>query len=229
MKAVVYCGTRNLYSDMVTAAKSLLIHSDVERVYFLIEDDDFPHPLPSCILTINVAGQTWFTPGGPNYWRKWTWMVLMRMALPKILDEDIVLSLDVDTIVEKDISALWDIDLAGYYVAAAREPLKSHDKLYVNCGVALFNLKLLRESGACDAMIEALNTREFTFAEQDAVAELWQGKIKTISAEYNNCDFTEYVAEERARIRHYAFNQSWRSLPEVRRYQMIPWEEICTT
>lgn len=46
MKAAVYCGTRNLYRQMITAAKSLLIHSDVDKIYFLIEDDDFPYSLP---------------------------------------------------------------------------------------------------------------------------------------------------------------------------------------
>lgn len=228
MKAAVYCGTRNLYEDMVTAAKSLLINSDAERVYFLIEDDEFPYEIPDCIRTINVSRQEFFRRTGPNYYRKWTWMVLMRVALPHILEEDVVLSLDVDTIVERDISALWDIDLAGYYVAAAREPLKSSGRLYVNMGVALFNLRLLRESGACDAMIEALNTRAFEFAEQDAAAELWEGKIKILPGEYNACDFTEW--NDVPRIRHFAFCRNWNTLDEVRKYRAIPWEDIrCDT
>jgi len=46
MRAAVYCGTRNLYKNMVIAAKSLLIHSNVEKIYFLIEDDIFPYEVP---------------------------------------------------------------------------------------------------------------------------------------------------------------------------------------
>ena len=46
MRAAVYCGTRNLYKNMITAAKSLLIHSNVEKIYFLIEDDIFPYEIP---------------------------------------------------------------------------------------------------------------------------------------------------------------------------------------
>ena len=39
MKAAVYAGTRNVYEDMIPSMKSLLIHSDVNKVYFLIEDN----------------------------------------------------------------------------------------------------------------------------------------------------------------------------------------------
>ena len=70
MKAAVYCGTRNLYADMVTAAKSLLHNTDVDKVYFLIEDDIFTHELPPQIETINVSDQTYFSKDSPNY-NKW--------------------------------------------------------------------------------------------------------------------------------------------------------------
>ena len=33
-KIVVYAGTRNVYGNMVTAAKSLLCHTRVDRVWF---------------------------------------------------------------------------------------------------------------------------------------------------------------------------------------------------
>lgn len=39
MRAAAYSGTRNIYDKMLTAAKSLLMHSNVEKIYFLIEDD----------------------------------------------------------------------------------------------------------------------------------------------------------------------------------------------
>lgn len=60
MRAAVYCGTRNLYSDMVTAAKSLIHNSNVEKVFLIIEDDTFPEPLPSIVDTINVSNQSHF-------------------------------------------------------------------------------------------------------------------------------------------------------------------------
>ena len=41
-RVAVYMGTRNYYDMMVIAAKSLLSHTRMDRVWFLIEDDEFP-------------------------------------------------------------------------------------------------------------------------------------------------------------------------------------------
>ena len=67
MKAAVYAGTRNIYNRMLAPAKSLLIHSDVDKIYFLIEDDTFPYDLPKEIECINVSEQPWFKNDGPNF------------------------------------------------------------------------------------------------------------------------------------------------------------------
>lgn len=56
MRAAVYSGTRNIYDKMLTASKSLLMHSNVEKIYFLIEDDQFPYELPKEIECINISG-----------------------------------------------------------------------------------------------------------------------------------------------------------------------------
>jgi hypothetical protein len=40
---------------MVHAAKSLLMYSNVEKIYFLIEDDEFPYELPPEIECKNVS------------------------------------------------------------------------------------------------------------------------------------------------------------------------------
>ena len=125
MKAAVYCGTRNTYDDMLPAIKSLVSHSDVDKIYLLIEDDVFPHELPDYVETINVSGQEYFTKDGPNYNNGWTYMVLMRAALHRVfLEHDTILSLDIDTIVAKDIFELWDYDIEDCYLAAVKEPHK---------------------------------------------------------------------------------------------------------
>ena len=38
-RVAVYMGTRNVYRQMAAACKSLLYHTRVDRVWFLIEDD----------------------------------------------------------------------------------------------------------------------------------------------------------------------------------------------
>ena len=44
-KVAVYAGTRNVYHNMAVAAKSLLCHTQMDRVWILIEDDEVPEEL----------------------------------------------------------------------------------------------------------------------------------------------------------------------------------------
>ena len=226
MKAAVYCGTRNVYRDMTPAAKSLLRHSDVEKIYFLIEDGSFPEPLPSCIETIDVSSQRWIHPDGPNAGRRWTWMSLVRAALPYILpDLDRVLNLDNDTIVTGDVSWLWDLDLDGHYFAGVREPGKSIRHAYINYGVSVHNLRLLRESGKCAEIIRALNTKRYDCPMQDSMYELCGGRVKLLDGAYNVSDYTQSPTEA-PRILHFAADPGWEFREDVELWRRTPWSEV---
>ena len=86
MKYAVYSGTRNLYDQMPWAAKSLIANSSVDKVYFLIEDDEFPHELPDIIECVNVreyALKT-FPETGANANTHFTRMALVRCCYPEL-------------------------------------------------------------------------------------------------------------------------------------------------
>ena len=223
MKAAVYCGTRNVYADMMPAMKSLLINSDVDKIYLLIEDDEFPYELPDCVETINVSNQLYFDHNSPNYKNGWTWMVLMRAALHRIFDFDRVLSLDIDTIVAKDISELWDLPIDDYYLAGVREPHKSNNRLYINAGVMLLNLETLRD-GKGDEIISALNTKRYPYNEQDCINELCQGGIYKMPSDYNASNWTEPTTTPK--IQHFAAIQRWQNHPLVEMYRNKTWTDI---
>lgn len=225
-RTAVYCGTRNLYSDMITAAKSLLIHSNVEEIYFLIEDDTFPYKLPPYIKTINISNQSYFVSNGPNYNSPWTYMVLIRSTLSKIFpDLDTVLSLDVDTIVNENISDLWDLDLSDYYLAAAKEPCKCiNDFISINMGVVLFNLKRMRKID--DAIIYSLNHKYYDYNEQDCISEFCQGGILELSPDYNISNWVELEAARHRKIMHFAAVKDWQNNPLVKKYAAISFDEI---
>lgn len=219
MKVAVYCGTRNLYADMIPAYNSLIKNSDVDKVYLLIEDDTFPYPLPECVETINVSNQDFFPEDSPNYKNGWTYMVLMRAALHRVFPNlDRILSLDVDTIVAKDISELWDLPIDDYYLAGAKEPHKSGYGLYINAGVMLMNLAKLRD-GMGDSIINALNARRFIFNEQDCINEKCFGKIYEMSSEYNANDYTLPCTSPK--IVHFAANPRYRNHPLVQMYRDV--------
>lgn len=218
MKAAVYSGTRNLYKSMVAAAKSLLIHSDVEKIYFLIEDDQFPYELPSEIECINVSNQTFFNKNGPNYKTSWTYMALMKAAYSKIFPQlDTILSLDVDTIINENISDLWNIDISKYYIAAVKEPQKSYgDFIYINIGVALFNLKKIRNDKKDDEIIHLLNSIKLNYPEQDCINILCQNYIYPLSPNYNITNYT--IGATHKKIIHYAAVKNWQDLPLFQKY-----------
>ena len=226
LRHAAYCATRNLYGHMEMAAKSLVANTDVDKVHFIIEDAEFPRPLPDIIECHDVSGQEWFDREGPNVQQHWTWMVLMRAALCHVLpDVDRVLSLDCDTIVHGDATGVWDLPIDGCYYAAVTERHKSQGGLqYGNFGVTLFNLEKLRD-GKADECISVINSRKYTWPEQDVCNYLCQGRILEMPRIYNDMAFNGPTEEPL--ITHYAGqpNDSWTTEREPTRYREMTWDE----
>lgn len=218
-KIAVYSATRNYYPMLVPAVNSLVINSSVDKIYILAEDDELPCRFrdSSKIEVINVSDQTFFPKDGPNYKSFFTYMAMMRAALCHIFPmHDRILSLDVDTIVDKNIDAIWDLPIDDCYFAAAKETHKSHDQfIYTNGGVCLFNLKKLRD-GKADAIIEHLNKHKTQFLEQDCFNYMCQGDIYLMPSCYNVCEWTEPTGDWR--IIHYASIRDWMGKDLVKKY-----------
>jgi len=228
MKVAAYFGSREIYYDMLTSCKSLLVNSDVDKVYLLIEDDEFPFELDNTVEVINISKivPQMFRPDSPNYNSRWTYIGLIRAALPKVFPQyDRLLSIDCDTVVLQDISELWDLDLDDYYLAGVKEPILSgqHGSLYVNAGVIMMNLAKMREDGIDDALIEDLNTHYRCFVSQDAINGICRGHILELPGQYNASYYTTPVSEWK--IHHFAggFPKGWRDSDEVKEYrEMTP-------
>ena len=236
MKAVVYAGTKNLYPHMVVAAKSVIANSSVDKIYFLIEDDKFPEELPPLIETINVSGQTWFPPDGPNMRSQFTYMAMIRCCYCKILPKDLdkVLQLDVDTVVVDNIDELWDMDMQHKWIIAADEPNNNYWKpyglQYYNVGVAMFNLAEIRKANGEDDVIRLLNTERLPFVEQDGWNKLYAPrKFMELPTRFN--ESTPVGFTDRPAIIHWAGYKEWANNPLAprreyyRKYKEMTWEE----
>ena len=224
-RTVVYAGTRNLYHNMTTAAKSLFLYGgDFDRVYFLIEDDEFPEDLPDKVRFRNVSGQTWFSPDGPNYNSRWTYMTLIRLVLPDLFpDDDRLLWLDVDTLVNGDLGPLWEMDLDGCILAAVPEPERCKNPFtYYNAGVQLINIPAFRRVQG--RIVELINSVPLPFKDQDAINLLLQTQIRTIPAEWNACPYTGQPQD--ARILHYAGERCYHQRASWQRIEAIQWRDI---
>ena len=222
MRAAVYCGTRNVYQDMIPSMKSLLIHSNVDKVYFLIEDDEFPYELPPEVECINVSHQQWFNENSPQMKNRCSYMVLLRAVFTKLFPHlDRILTIDNDTIVRENISELWDLNMSNYYIAGCTEPIKTKSNFtYINMGVAMINLKAWRENGIDEKLVQDLNTYYFEEAEQTAINIACQGHILVLNSMYNRNNYTNLdIGKEK--IVHYAAIKGWQQLPLTQKYKNI--------
>lgn len=222
MRAAVYCGTRNVYQDMIPSMKSLLIHSNVDKIYFLIEDDEFPYELPPEVECINVSNQQWFKSDCINMKNRCSYMVLLRVVFCQIFPHlDRILTMDNDTIVRENISELWDLNLNNYYIAGCLEPYKSKPNFtYINMGVAMINLKKWRKDGLDQKLVQDLHTYYFEETEQTAINMACQGHTLILDHMYNRNNYTD-LKLGKEKIIHYAAVKGWQQLPLVEKYRQI--------
>lgn len=203
-KVALYAGTKNVYPQMYTSLKSLLINNTMDRVYLLIETDTFPYDIPENVQLVNVKGQELFRPGTANFNTPYSYMELLRCALATIFqDEKLILWLDIDTIINDNITDLFSMNMDGYFYAGAVEPQKSRGVFqYFNTGVMLCNLEHLRNWQKEIEMIAMLNNYPFAYPSQDVINLLCQGRIRQISSDYNSNYFVNNCTQPK--VFHYA-------------------------
>lgn len=117
---------------------------------------------------------------------------LVKFYLPELLsDVDLLLYLDGDILIRKDLSEFFNINLNNNVVAAVRDKIADwHLKQlgiedYFNSGVMLLNLKLMREENYTQKLIEYRKNGINKFMDQDAFNVVCSGSIKFIDFKYN--------------------------------------------
>lgn len=119
----VYASDRKWYKHLPTAIGSLLVHHPDAFVYIIAEDDTI-----ECIKrkkNIKIINKNnypnFINPNHPNANSHWTIFCLMRCFLTKMIDEDKIIWLDVDTIVMDSLDELWEMDMTNCAIAGYRE------------------------------------------------------------------------------------------------------------
>ena len=103
------------------------------------------------------------------YCTPYTLLRLLADFIPEIPDK--LLYLDIDIMVGKDISILYNINIEDYEYAAVRE--KYGSKLirpdYINAGMLLLNIKKIKETKLLEKARKLIKTKKLLFADQDAI------------------------------------------------------------
>lgn len=125
-----------------------------------------------------------------------------RILVAKLLPETVerVLYLDPDLIVTDNLEEFYHMPLEGYFFAGIRDRLQDNEDSpywkvlgftgknnYINSGVLLCNLTLLRKEQKVQDVFDMLKERgeSLKFPDQDLINVLYEGKIAVAEERYN--------------------------------------------
>lgn len=115
---------------------------------------------------------------------------LLRLLADLVEMPDKFLYLDADVMLCKDVTALYDLDIAGYEYAAAPDHygkflIHPH---YINAGVLLFNMPLCRKNQVFEQARAWLRKKKLVFADQSALIRS-TSRRKLLSQRFNDQKF----------------------------------------
>lgn len=130
--------------------------------------------------------------------------------LPQTIDK--VLLLEGDSIVTDDLSAMYSIDISGYYLGAVddlqskwykRKLGMKEDSVYFNCGIMLLNLKKWREDGISKKITKIIENGncKFFYEVQDELNVLMEGQIKVLPPKFN-CTTAVFLFDYKNMLRY---------------------------
>jgi len=121
---------------------------------------------------------------------------------------DKIIYLDTDTVINDDISKLYDIDVEDYELAGVTDiynwtsPSRWFKKFYFNSGVLLLNMKKIRETGMFTKARKICIKRRMLYADQDALNNTCK-LIKQLPVIFNSKDkyYKEIVVHHFCNVR----------------------------
>ena len=154
-------------------------------------------------IHLRLVDEHYFNDAPTFMWTKEAYYrLLISEYLPKELDR--ILYIDCDTIVNKQLDNLYDMDLGDYCLAAHEEKNRGESNrsltklytrgLYFNTGVIVFSLDKSRDLlnyNRILATIESLG-KGFFMIDETIINIIFDGKIKSIDQKYNDQYITNF-------------------------------------
>lgn len=138
---------------------------------------------------------------------------LIRLLADKVEGmPDKLLYLDVDIMFNRDIHLLYDTDVEGYEYAAARDHYGKYllRPDYINAGVLLFNMKMMKQNGVFEKSLGQLRKKKLLFADQSALF-LSTSKKKMLPQRFNDQKFLH----RHTVVRHFSKRLFWLPYPHT--------------
>lgn len=137
---------------------------------------------------------------------------LLRLFADKVDLPDKILYLDIDIMFNRDIHLLYDIDVEGYEYAAARDHYGKYliQPNYINAGVLLFNMPMMKKTGIFEKARELIRTKKLVFADQSALIRSTTKK-KMLQQKFNDQKFLH----KHTVVRHFSKRLFWLPYPHT--------------
>ncbi len=137
---------------------------------------------------------------------------------------DKLLYLDIDMMIGKDISELYNIDVSNYEYAAVREKYGSvfiwPD--YINAGMLLLNMNKIKETKLLEKARYLIKNKKMLFADQDAIYRSTTKKL-LLPRKYN--EQSKFNREDTV-ICHFCKRLIWHPYPHTENYKQWNVNEI---
>ncbi|MBQ8546340.1 MAG: CDP-glycerol glycerophosphotransferase family protein [Clostridia bacterium] len=182
-------------SDLYYYYDIFVFHTDLSRASIKALQAQTPNYSVRCIdVSKYINPHLKNLPKNSKYITKETYY---RIVMPSVLSEyDKAVYIDCDLVVLGDISKFYSFDVSKHMVGGVRNPLhtimKEHiEELglnplkYINAGVLLMNLDMMRKKGFENTCFELLATRDLRFMDQDAINLACENSIKYFDMSWN--------------------------------------------
>lgn len=149
-------------------------------------------------------------PNEQCYCSPYTLLRLFADLVPNMPDK--LLYLDIDIMLNRDITLLYNIDIEGYEYAAARDHYGKYliNPNYINAGVLLFNLKEMKKTKLLEKARQLIKTKKLVFADQSAIIRSTTKK-KMLPQKFNDQKFLH----KHTVIRHFSKRLFWLPYPHT--------------
>lgn len=235
---IMFCGNDKVFDGALTCALSIMKRSTLSeplRFYMLTMDVSHikPEYLPissrqieffdkvikgynpentvKCIDVTELYNEEFA--GSPNESAYCSPYTLIRLLADRVEGlPDKILYLDIDIMFNRDISLLYSVDVSDVEYAAARDHYGKYliKPNYVNAGVMLWNLKMMRETGLLVKARDLIRKKKLTFADQSAIIRSTKKK-KMLAQKFNDQKFLH----KHTVVRHFSKRLFWLPYPHT--------------
>jgi lipopolysaccharide biosynthesis glycosyltransferase len=235
---IMFCGNDKVFDGALTCALSIMKRSTLsEPLSFYMLTMDVSHIKPEylpissrqieffdkvikgynpentvrCIDVTELYNEEFA--GSPNESAYCSPYTLIRLLADRVEGlPDKILYLDIDIMFNRDISLLYSVDVSEVEYAAARDHYGKYliSPNYVNAGVMLWNLKMMRETGLLVKARELIRKKKLTFADQSAIIRSTTKK-KMLAQKFNDQKFLH----KHTVVRHFSKRLFWLPYPHT--------------